>query len=163
MKMKKVTILLTIFLTILIFGFLNIAIANDLIVVASKATQKASLNWFEFLEIKEVPIKIITPDAFLKYRNELYIVVMGSVNEPGGIGEIAKQALTVEEFQSISKDGTGKMFFKPQAWNVGQKVILFVGPNQAAVDEARKASRDKWFDMLQEWFEIVDIEGMHTY
>ena len=77
--------------------------------------------------------------------------------------EIAEDALTAEEFQAVSKNDKGKMFFKPQAWNVGQKVILFLGPDQKAVDEARKSSRDEWFEMLQDWFDIEESDGLHAY
>ena len=143
--------------------FVQNATARDLIVVASKTTQEASKDWIDFLKSNEIPMKIITPDSFYKYKEELYIIVLGSVNETKGIAEIAEDALTAEEFQVISNNSEGKMFFKPQAWNVGQKVILFLGPNPEAVTKARKASRDEWFEMLAEWFDIEDADSFHVY
>jgi hypothetical protein len=162
MNAKRISVL-TAFLIVLILVFSQTALANDLFIVASKDTQQAVKNWLGFLESKEIPVKTVTPDTFSNHKNELYIVIIGSINEPGGIGQIAKEALTAEEFQSISKNGEGKMFFKPQAWNVGQKVILFVGPDQTAADTARKASKNEWFEMFQDWFDIEDTEGLHTY
>ncbi|MBN1833161.1 MAG: hypothetical protein JW896_13725 [Deltaproteobacteria bacterium] len=148
---------------ILTAGFVQNATARDLIIVASKTTQETSMDWLGFLKSKEIPMKIITPDSFSEYKEELYIVVLGSINESKEIAEIAEEALTAEEFQAISNDSEGKMFFKPQAWNVGQKVILFLGSNPEAVTKARKSSRDEWFEMLKEWFEIEENEGFHVY
>lgn len=144
-------------------GFIQNAAARDLIVVASKATQEASKEWFDFLQSKEIPMKVITPDSFSSYKEELYIVVLGSVNESKEIAEIAKDALTAGELQAITKNSEGKMFYKPQAWNVGQKVILFLGSNQDAVKKARKSTREEWYEMLKEWFDIEDTEGFHVY
>lgn len=148
---------------LLIQGLAQKATARDLIIVASKTTQEASQDWIDFLESNEIPMEIITPESFPKYKEELYIVVLGSVNESKGIAEIAEDALTAEEFQDISNNSEGKMFFKPQAWNSGQKVILFLGSNQEAVTKARKASRDEWFEMLKEWFDIEETESFHVY
>jgi hypothetical protein len=148
---------------ILTAGFVQNAAARDLVIVASKTTQEASQDWIDYLESNEIPMKIITPDSFYKYKEELYIVVLGSVNESKEIAKIAEDALTAEEFQAISSNSEGKMFFKPQAWNVGQKVILFLGSNQKAVTKARKASRDEWFEMLAEWFDIEDADSFHVY
>ena len=150
-------------IVVLMLGFVQNATAKDLIVVATKETQKASMDWLDFLESKEISVKFITPDSFSEYKEELYIVVLGSVNESKEIAEIAKDALTAEEFQSVSKNSEGKMFYKPQAWNVGQKVILFLGANQEAVANARKSTRDEWYEMLKEWFDIEDAESFHVY
>ena len=148
---------------ILTAGFVQNAAARDLIIVASKTTQEASQDWIDYLESNEIPMKIITPDSFHKYKEELYIVVLGSVNESKGIAEIAKDALTAEEFEAVAKNREGKMFYKPQAWNVGQKVILFLGSNLEAVTRARKSTRDEWFEMLKDWFDIEESESFHVY
>lgn len=142
-------------------GFAQNATARDLIVVATKDTQKSSMDWLGFLETKEVPVKLVTPDSFPDVKGELFIVVLGSPNASKEIAEIAKDALTDDEYKSINAEG--KMFYKPQAWNVGQKVILFLGPDQDAVQKARKSTKEKWYEMLQGWFDIDDMEGFHVY
>ncbi len=157
-KLKYVWITIVIILTL---GFSQFAAARDLIVVASKATQEASQDWFGFLESKEIPVKKVTPDSFNDVKNELYIIVLGSLDESNEIKEIAKDALTDDEFKSLS--GAAKMFYKPQAWNVGQKVILILGPDKDAVKETRVDSQEKWYEMLQEWFDIEDSQGFHLY
>ncbi len=135
--------------------------AADLIVVATKATQDASKEWLGFLESKEIPVKVVTPDSFSGVKDALYIIVIGSIDESKEIADIAKDALTADEFKSVSE--TGKMFYKPQAWNVGQKVILILGPNRDALKDARISSQEKWYPMLKEWFDIDDTEGFHVY
>jgi hypothetical protein len=157
-KLKYIGIFIALFFTL---GFVQNAAARDLIVVAEKGTQKASTDWLSFLESKEIPVKLVTPESFNDVKEELYIIVMGSLDESKEIIALAEDALTADEFKSLSTEG--KMFYKPQAWNIGQKVILFLGPNQGAVIEARKSSRDKWYEMLQEWFDIDDSEGFHVY
>ena len=157
-KLKYIGIVIALFFTI---GFVQNAAARDLIVVATKDTQKACKDWLGFLESKEIPVKLVTPDSFSSVKDELYIVVMGSLDESNGIAEIAKEALTADEFKSAGSEG--KMFYKPQAWNVGQKVIIFLGPNLQAVRENRVSTQEEWYEMLKEWFDIEDTEGFHVY
>ncbi len=157
-KLKYIGIVIALFF---VLGFVQYATARDLIVVATKSTQKVSMDWLGFLESKEIPVRLVTPDSFTDVREELYIIVMGSIDESNGITEIAKDALTADEFNSLSNEG--KMFYKPQAWNVGQKVILFLGPNQEAVIKARKSAKEEWYEKLQEWFDIDDSDGFHVY
>lgn len=162
--MKTITKYTGIFIFLFVtFGLIQSASARDLIVVATKATQEASKDWLGFLESKEIPVKLVTPDSFSDYKGELYIIVMGSLKDSKEITEIAKDALTADEFKSVSTGSEGKMFYKPQAWNVGQKVILIIGPDREAVIKARKASRDEWYEMLKEWFDIEETEGFHVY
>lgn len=159
-KLKYIVVFVVLFVTL---SLVQSASARDLIVVATKATQDASKDWFSFLESKEIPVKLVTPDAFADYKGELYIIVLGSFDESKDITEIAKEALTADEFKSVSNSNEGKMFYKPQAWNVGQKVILFLGPNRKAVIESRISTREKWYEMLKDWFDIQDAEGFHVY
>jgi hypothetical protein len=157
-KKKYITIAIFILFT---FGFIQNASAADLIVVATKDTQKACKDWLGFLESKEIPVKLVTPDSFSSVKEELYIIIIGSLDESKGIAEIAKDALTADQFKSASSEG--QMFYKPQAWNVGQKVIIFLGPSLQAVIEARVSTQFKWYDMLKEWFDIEEDEGFYVY
>ena len=157
-KVKYIGIVTALFL---ILGFVQNAAARDLIVVATKATQEASQDWLGFIESKEIPVKLVTPDSFSKVKEELYIIILGSIDESKEIAAIAKEVLTADELKSINSEG--KMFYKPQAWNVGQKVILILGPNKDAVLEARISSQEEWYEMLKEWFDIEDTEGFHVY
>jgi hypothetical protein len=159
-KLKNMGIFIVLFFAL---GFVQSASATDLIVVATKAAQDASKDWLGFLESKEIPVKLVTPDSFSNFKEEMYIIVLGSFDESKEITEIAKEALTADELNSVSKSNEGKMFYKPQAWNPGQKVILFLGPNMAAVINARKSTKDDWFEMLRDWFDIQDTEGFHVY
>lgn len=157
-KLKYTGLVITLFLTL---GFVQNAAAKDLIVVATKDTQKACKDWLGFLESKEIPVKLVTPDSFSDVKEELYIFILGSLDETKEITEIAKEALTADELKSI--DNEGKMFYKPQAWNIGQKVILILGPNRKAVIETRISTHEEWYDMLKEWFDIEDTAGFHVY
>ena len=129
--------------------------------IATESTQKDSKDWLGFLESKEIPVKLVTPDSFSSVREELYIFVLGGIDDSEEIKEIARDALTADEFKSLSSEG--KMFYKPQAWNVGQKVIIFLGPNLQAVKEARVSTKEEWYEMLKEWFDIEDTAGFHVY
>ena len=142
-------------------GFSHYAAARDLIVIATESTQKASQDWLGFLESKEIPVKLVTPDSFSSVKEELYIIVLGSLDDSKEISDIAKDALTADELKSLSSEG--KMFYKPQAWNVGQKVILILGPNKDAYIETRISTQEQWYEMLKEWFNIEDMEGFHVY
>ncbi len=97
-KLKYIVVFVVLFVTL---SLVQSASARDLIVVATKATQDASKDWFSFLESKEIPVKLVTPDAFADYKGELYIIVLGSFDESKDITEIAKEALTADEFKSV--------------------------------------------------------------
>ncbi len=157
-KLKYIGIVIVMVLTL---GLSQFAAARDLIVIASKATQADSRNWLGFLESKEIPVKLVTPDAFPEVKEDLYIFVLGSLDESNEIAAIAEDALTADEFKSIKSEG--KMFYKPQAWNVGQKVILILGPDKEALKKARTSTQEEWYGMLAEWFDIEDSEGFHVY
>jgi hypothetical protein len=163
MKIKSVWKIIVSIIFMAILSAFN-ATAADLIVVATKATQDASKDWLGFLESKEIPVKVVTPDSFSGVKEELYIFVLGSLDESKEIADIAREALTADEYKAITEGSSaGKMFYKPQAWNVGQKVILIIGPNQEAVTTVRKAEKEKWFEMLKEWFDVDDTESFHVY
>jgi hypothetical protein len=157
-KFKFIEIIIVL---VFVLVFSQYAAARDLIVVATESTQKASQDWLGFLESKEIPVKLVTPDSFSDYKGELYIFVLGSPDESKEISEIAKDALTADEFNSLKSEG--KMFYKPQAWNVGQKVILILGPNRKAVIDTRKSTKEEWYEKLKEWFDIEDTTGFHVY
>ena len=157
-RMKYAGIAIVVALTL---GLAQFAAARDLIVVASKNTQESSKDWLGFLESREVPVKLVTPENFSEVKGELFIVVLGIPDESKAMEEIVGEALTPDELKSIKTKG--KMFYKPQAWNVGQKVILILGPNQDEVRNARIDSQEEWYDMLKEWFDIEDLEGFHVY
>ena len=157
-KLKYMGMVIALFF---IFGLVQNAAAKDLIIVATKDTQNACKDWLGFLESKEIPVKLVTPDSFSDVKEDLYIFILGSLDESKEIASIAKDALTADELKSINSEG--KMFYKPQAWNVGQKVILILGPNRKTMIAARAATQEKWYDMLKEWFDIEDTTGFHIY
>jgi len=159
---RKVVIFAVMMITA--FTFTTHVMADDLYVVASKATQKAVQNWLGFLESKEIIVEVVTPEAFADHKMEKYIVIIGSISEQGGIADIAKEALKGDEFQSVNEAGKGRMFMKSGVWNPGQEVILIVGHDQKDADDARKAAKEEWFEMFSQWFEIEEgAEGLHAY
>jgi len=143
--------------------FSQTATARELIIVANESTRESSLNWFGFLESKEIPFNVVTPENFKDYKKESYIVIMGDIEKTKGLRKLAGEALTAGELESINKNGKGETFFKSDVWAPRQKVILFLGTDQAAADKARKDSRDLWYGMFQDWFDIEGTEGLHMY
>ncbi len=139
--------------------FTSSAMASDLIVVATKTTQQASQHWFTFLKSKEVPLRVFTPQEFAGHEKENYIVIIGGINEPRGIKDLLKKVLTKNEIRWISQEGYGKMYVKSDVWTRGQTVIVIAGSNFKAAEEARKASKDEWFDMFADWFDLEREEG----
>jgi len=148
---------------VIAMGFLQTAHASDLVVVADKSVQDMSINWFAFLESKEVPFKVVAPEDFGDHKRESYIVVMGAVESKGDIRNIVKDALTAGELKSVEANEKGEAFFKSDVWAPRQKVILFLGNDQEGADEARKASKDHWYGLLVDWFELEGSEGLHLY
>lgn len=144
-------------------GFFGVLAANDLIVVADDPAREAALNWFGFLDTQEVPYQVVSPEAFKDHQRESYIVVMGDIKNNEALKKIASQALSAAELKSIGEKTEGDAFFKTNVWVPKQNVILFLGVDQASADKARKASRENWYYMFIEWFDIESPEGLHSY
>ena len=162
MNVKKmhITIAAIMILTLCLF---RSAAARDLIVVAEKPAQETAINWFAFLQTKEIPYKVVMPEGFGAYKRESYIVIMGDTDKAGEIYKIAGQALTSKELGSIGSNEKGETFFKSDVWAPKQKVILFLGNDLEAADQARQNSKDLWYAMFMDWFDIEGTEGLHTY
>lgn len=136
------------------------ASAADMIVVATKATFTKAKPWVDFLKSKEVPVKNVLPSEFAKYQGEPYVVLMGGMDEAGGIKGLAKKALTPEEFAWITTAGHKKMYIKFNVWTGGQEVMIFAAADGPGAQAVRKESRDEWWETVSEWFEIYEeVEG----
>ena len=62
--------------------------ADELYIVATESTRQGSHNWFGFLESEEVPFNLLLPNEFGDYKEEKFIVIMGSINESKDIRDI---------------------------------------------------------------------------
>jgi len=140
------------------------ASADDLYIVATESTRQGSQNWFGFLESKEIPFTLLSPKEFGDYKEEQFIVIMGSINESKDIMGILNQVLTKGEVKWLSQKGNGNMYLKSDIWTQGQKIIVFAGSDQSTSEKARKANKDEWYEMFAEWFDLEeDTGGLHAY
>lgn len=162
MNVKKMHVTIAAIMIITVCLFQNAA-ARDLIVVADKSAQEMAVNWFAFLQTKEIPYKVVTPETFEDHKKESYIVIMGDIENTEGVRKIAGQVLSSKELNSIGKEGEGETFFKSDVWAPKQKVILFLGNDLEASDQARKNSKDLWYAMFMDWFDLEGTEGLHLY
>ena len=150
MKAKRTTILLAT-VAILSLAFASTVMA-DLIVVATDASYKDAQKWVDFLSAKMVPIKHVTPDNFSSVKGEQYMVIMGSLDESGGVKDIVKEALSDAEFTNVSKPGSKEMYQKSDVWGEDQEVIVFSGATKEDAIAARVGNRDYWFEEFALWF-----------
>ena len=172
MRVRRTAIVVAV-ISILCMALAHTAMAEDLIVVATEATFKDAQGWVDFLKMKEIPLKHITPQEFSKYRKEKYIVLMGGMDEPDGIRDIAKELLTKEEFQWVTQEGNGKMYKKfilpkkniqaSKLWEAAQNFIIFAGANRKAAEKARKDSQDDWWEEICVWFDIDESPAVPPY
>jgi hypothetical protein len=87
---------------------------------------------------------------------------MGSIDEPGGIAGLLKEALSDSEFEAISKDKG--MYIKSDVWGEDQGVIVFAGANKAAAEAARTGNKEEWWNELVIWFDIEEGgAALHGY
>ena len=135
------------------------ASAADMIVVATKATFKKAQPWVDFLKSKEVPVKNVLPSEFAKYQGEPYVVLLGGMDEAGGIKDLLKKALTPEEFAWITTAGNKKMYTKFNVWTGGQEVMIFAAADGPGAEAVRKENRDEWWETISEWFELEEDEA----
>lgn len=153
MKARKTIIVLALVVT-LSLALASMAMAQDLIVVATKAAYQDAQKWSDFLKSQDVPLKHVTPGEFANYKKEQYIILMGGVDEADGIKDLLKKALSDREFESISKEGNKGMFVKSDVWGEDQEVIIFAGPNRAAAEAARIENKEEWWNEIVAWFDI---------
>lgn len=152
MKAKRSIILLAA-VAIMSLAFVHTVMA-DLVVVATDASFKDAQKWVDFLTSKDVPVKHITPQEFSKFEKEQYLVVMGSIDEVGGVKDLVKEALSSAEFSDVSKAGNKEMYIKSDVWGEDQEVIIFSGATKADAIEARVGNRATWWDEIALWFDI---------
>jgi hypothetical protein len=160
MRARRTTLLAV--AVILSMAFASMAMAQDLIVVANDDTYKAAQKWVDFLLSKMISLKHVAPGEFANYKTEQYIVLMGSIDEPGGIAGLLKEALSDSEFEAISKDKG--MYIKSDVWGEDQGVIVFAGANKAAAEAARTGNKEEWWNELVIWFDIEEGgAALHGY
>jgi hypothetical protein len=139
------------------------AVAKDLIIVGTESTMDASQDWLSFLKTQEVPCVIVNPAEFVEHRKEDFIVVIGSMDESEDIKSILKEVLTAEEVEWISQAGNGNMYIKNDVWRPGQKTIVIAGSHQVITEQARKATKEEWFKLLMDWFDIETTDRLRAY
>lgn len=163
MRARRTIIVLAVVAT-LTLALASMAMAQDLIVIASKAAYQDAQRWADFLKSKDVPLKHVTPGEFANYKKEQYIVLMGDVDEADSIKNLLKEALSDREFELITKEGNKGMFVKSDVWGEGQEVIIFAGSNRATAEAARKENKEEWWNEISMWFEIEDAgPALHGY
>lgn len=137
---------------------------RQLIVVANDPSYELASAWVNFLNTESVPFKRIKPNDFEKYKNEKNIVILGGPNEPEGVGEIVKQALTKEEQDYFSEEGRFRMYIKYNVWAPEQNVMIFAGSDRQAAAKARQVSRQKWIPIFNDWLGIdISETGIIAY
>jgi hypothetical protein len=94
------------------------------------------------------------------------------MDEPDGIRDMIKEVLSKEDLTSIPQDGNGKAFKKyiipknakgPQMWAEAKNYIIFTGHDRTAAANARKRSKDMWWEELSIWFDIDESSVVPPY
>ena len=139
------------------------SMAQDLIIVGTGSTLDASQDWLSFLETQEVPCVVVNPAEFGEHKKRAFVVVIGSMDESEDIKSILREVLTPEEMEWISQAGNGNMYVKTDVWTPGQKIIVIAGSHQIITEQARKATKEDWFGLVSDWFDIETTELLRAY
>jgi hypothetical protein len=131
-----------------------IASAAELVVVATPESYAKAADWQKFLESKQIPLKNVAPSNLAAFKDAQYVVLLGPLDEAGGIKPLAEKALIKAEFDQMMQPGSSAMFVKSNVWSQGQEVIVYTGANDKGVETARKANRAEWMDVIFGWFGI---------
>jgi hypothetical protein len=133
--------------------FLETAFAFDkLFIVTNQTALDMAKDFITTLNNESITMAI-TMDQFDKIKNEKYIIVLGGSKGASGVDAFIKQVLTAEE-QKAANQPDGKMFVKENVFSQGQRIIVFMGPDEAAAANARKNGRKTWWDYLVKWFDL---------
>jgi hypothetical protein len=137
-----------------------LASAKELIVVATPATFAKHSDWTKFLDSKNIPVKNVAPSDLAGFKDAPYVVLLGGMDEAGGIKPLAEKALSKSEVDRMNMPGSSAMYVKSDVWSKGQEVIVFTGAGDKGVETARKGNRAEWMDIIFGWFGIeVETSG----
>ncbi len=114
------------------------ASAADLVVVATPATFA----------------KNVAPSDLAGFKNAPYVVLLGALDEVGGIKLLVEKALIKAEFDQMNKPGSSAMFVKSNVWGTSQEVLIITGAGEKGVEGARKSNRAEWMDTIFGWFGV---------
>lgn len=158
MKTRKMFMVLGM-VAVLGLALAAVASAADLIVVATPASFAKAADWAKFLDSKNIPVKNVAPSDLAGFKDAPYVVLLGAMDEAGGIKPLAEKALSKSEFEKMNQAGSSAMFVKSNVWGKGQEVIVFTGASDKGVESARKGNRAEWMDVIFTWFGIESDVG----
>ena len=153
MKARKMFMVLGM-VAVLGLALAPVAAAVDLIAVATPASFAKAADWAKFLASKNIPVKNVAPSDLAAFKDAPYVVLLGAMDEAGGIKPLAEKALSKSEFERMNQAGSSAMYVKSDVWGKGQEVIVFAGASGTGVDTARKGNRAEWMDIIFGWFGI---------
>jgi hypothetical protein len=152
MARRKSAIVVVMGLMVLL-TFMETAFAFDkLFIVTNQTALDMAKDFLTTLNNESIPLAI-TMDQIEKVKNEKYIIVLGGAKGPDGVNGFIRQILTTEE-QKAGSQPDGKIFIKENVFSQGQRIIVFMGPDEASAANARKSSRKTWWDCLVKWFDL---------
>ena len=98
MKAKRLFMVLGM-VAVLGLALAPVASAAELVVVATPATFAKSADWAKFLDSKNIPVKNVAPSNLAAFKDAPYVVLLGGMDEAGGIKPLAEKALSKSEFE----------------------------------------------------------------
>ena len=126
--------------------------ADELVVVATPASYAKAADWQKFLGSKQIPLKNVAPSDLAAFKNAKHVVLLGPLDEAGGIKPLVEKALIKAEYDQMLQPGSSAMFVKSNVWSDGQEVIVYTGASDKGVETARKANRAEWIDVIFGWY-----------
>lgn len=136
-----------------------IASAAELVVVATQESYAKAADWQKFLTSKQIPLKNVSPSNLAAFKDAPYVVLLGPLDEAGGIKPLVEKALIKAEFDQMTQPGSSAMFVKSNVWSQGQEVIIYTGASDKGVESARKGNRAEWMDVIFGWFGLESEVG----
>ena len=131
---------------------------DTLCFVAAKDSRVKAQAWIDFLQLYELPVEHYVLSELDQAKNHDFIAIAGGVDE-SGVRDLLVKVIGEGEVASLEAGGAAKMFLKENVWKQGQKVLVFAGKDSAAAAAARSASKEKWMEYLQDWFDLDEIPG----
>ena len=153
MKTRKMFMVLGM-VAVLGLALAPVASAAELVVVATKDSFAKAADWTKFLDSKDIPVKNVAPSNLAGFKDAPYVVLLGAMDEAGGIKPLLEKALIKAEFDQMNQPGSSAMFVKSDVWKKGQEIVIFTGAGDKGVETARKANRGEWMDVILGWFGI---------
>jgi hypothetical protein len=131
---------------------------ETLYLVAAKDSRVKAQRWIDFLSQYDLQVEHYFLSELDIVKDRDFVVITGGLEE-AGVRDLLISVIGDSEVASLEKEEVGAMYVKEDVWKPEQKVLVFAGHDSDDAAAARSESRERWMELLRDWFGLEDVPG----